>query len=139
LLAGAGLPIQAGLNAQMGKYLGHPLVAAFISFIVGAISLLLIGLVMKVPLQGLAGSYKSASVWHWLSGALGAFFVTTTLILAPRMGTAITFSLIIAGQLLLSVLLDHFGLLGIPAHSINGWRIAGILFLIIGVILVRRF
>jgi bacterial/archaeal transporter family-2 protein len=139
LLAGAALPLQAGLNAQMGKSLGHPMLAALVSFSVGAVSLLLITLLMKVPLQGFAGGYRSVSPWYWLSGTLGAFFVTTALVLSPRIGTAVTFSLTIAGQLLLSVLLDHFGLLGMHAHPVNGWRIAGVLLLITGVVLIRRF
>jgi transporter family-2 protein len=139
LLAGAGLPVQAGLNAQIGRHLGHPMLAAVISFLVGAVSLLLVALVMKVPLQGATSGMRQMSLWHWLAGALGAFFVTTSLILAPRLATAVTFSLVIAGQLLLSVLLDHFGWLGIPVHSVNGWRIAGILLLVAGVILIRKF
>jgi transporter family-2 protein len=77
LLAGAGLPLQASLNAQMDKFLGHPLLAAFVSFIVGALSLLLILLLMKMPLQGVVPGYRSVGIWHWMSGTLGAFFVTT--------------------------------------------------------------
>ncbi len=83
LLAGAGLPIQASLNAQLDKFLGHPMLAAFVSFTVGALSLLLIVLLMKVPLHGVADGYKSVGMWHWMSGTLGAFFVTTALIVAP--------------------------------------------------------
>lgn len=139
LLAGAGLPLQASLNAQMGKYLGHPLLAAFVSFIVGALSLLLILLLMKVPLQGVSPGYRSAGIWHWMSGALGAFFVTTALIVSPRMGSAITFSLIIAGQLMSALLMDHFGLLGTPLHTLNGWRITGVVLLLAGVIIIRSF
>jgi transporter family-2 protein len=115
------------------------MIAACISFTVGAVSLLLITLLMKVPLQGIYGGYKSVSIVHWLSGTLGAFFATTAMVMAPRMGAAITFSLVIAGQLLLSLLLDHYGLLSTPVHSLNGWRIAGVAFLLIGVILIRRF
>jgi transporter family-2 protein len=66
LWAGAGLPLQAGLNAQLGKFLGHPLLAAFVSFTVGALSLLLILVIMKVPLQGVAGGYRSVGIWHWM-------------------------------------------------------------------------
>jgi transporter family-2 protein len=139
LLAGAGLPLQASLNAQLGKFLGHPLLAGFVSFVVGALSLLLILLLMKVPLQGIAGGYRSVGIWHWMSGTLGAFFVTTALIVAPRMGSAITFSLIIAGQLMLALLLDHFGLIGTPVHTLNGWRIAGVVLLLAGVIIIRSF
>jgi transporter family-2 protein len=81
-------------------------------------------------------------LWAFGTGCqahLGAFFVTTALIVAPRMGSAITFSPIIAGQLMLALLLDHFGLMGSPIHTLNCWRIAGVVFLLAGVIIIRSF
>jgi bacterial/archaeal transporter family-2 protein len=45
----------------------------------------------------------------------------------------------VAGQLLLSVVLDHFGAMGMPKQPINLGRIAGIGLVIAGVLMVRRF
>ncbi len=139
LLAGAVLPLQAGLNVQMGKSLGHPILAAFATTVVGAFCLLLIAFLAKVPIQGITGGFRTVGAWQWMSGVLGAFFVTAAAVLAPKMGTAVTFSLIISGQLLISVLLDHFGLLGIQVHQVNMWRIVGVLLLVAGVILIQRY
>jgi transporter family-2 protein len=63
----------------------------------------------------------------------------TTTALASKMSISVMVSLIIAGQLLISLLLDHYGLLGFPAHSINIWRVLGAICLLIGVILIRQF
>jgi transporter family-2 protein len=57
----------------------------------------------------------------------------------PRLGAALTFSLIVAGQIVISVWLDHIGFLGAAPHHINLPRILGVLLIIGGVILVRKF
>jgi transporter family-2 protein len=55
------------------------------------------------------------------------------------MGVALTFSLIISGQMLITLVLDHYGLLGVPMRTVNLPRILGVLFIIAGVVLIRRF
>ncbi len=61
------------------------------------------------------------------------------IILAPKLGTALTFSLIVLGQMSVSLVLDHFGLLGLPVKAMNIPRLVGVSSLILGVILIRRF
>lgn len=138
VMAGAVLPVQAGLNAKMGRAVGDPVYAAFISFVTGAITLLIYCLVKKVDLTQIS---QSGSVhWTvWLAGSLGAFYVSSVVILAPKIGVALTFSLVVAGQLGLSLLLDHYGLLGLSVHLISWQRIMGMLLVIGGVILIRNF
>jgi transporter family-2 protein len=60
-------------------------------------------------------------------------------ILAPRIGVAMTFSLIVAGQMLITLILDHFGFLGLPVKEINLARIGGILLISAGVVIIRKF
>ncbi|MEM1320450.1 MAG: DMT family transporter [Bacteroidota bacterium] len=138
VLSGAILPIQAALNAKMGKAVGDPVYAALISFIVGSVGLLIYCLVTKVELAQISNS-TSVPWTVWTAGLLGAFYVAATIILVPRIGTALTFGLVIAGQLTVSLLLDHFGWLGLPVHSFNWPRLAGILLIIGGVLLIRNF
>lgn len=138
LLAGALLPIQAALNAKMGKAINSPIAAAFISFAVGTIALSLYLLFTRQHFLFLNG-YKQAPWYAWLAGLLGVLYVTSSIIALPRLGVALTFSLIIVGQLLIAIIIDHFGLLGVAVKSINLYRIIGVLFLILGVILIRRF
>ena len=133
------LPFQAGINAQLKGFLGNPVQAALISFLVGTTLLLVITLLMGLPLptgKVLAGM----PWWAWVGGGVcGAIYITMVIFLTPRLGASTTVGLIIAGQLIMSMVLDHFGIVGFAIHPINPWRVAGALLLILGVILIRRF
>ncbi|MFY7826625.1 MAG: DMT family transporter [Flectobacillus sp.] len=137
IMAGAMLPIQAGLNTRMGKVLDSPSWATLISFIVGAIGMLAYVAVNREAL--VLGSVKSAPAHLWVAGLLGAFYVTVMVLAFPRLGPALTFGLAVAGQLLISLLLDHFNLLVPHPHPINLHRILGILLIIAGVVIIRKF
>ena len=138
IASGAVLPIQAALNAKMGKAVGDPVYAALISFVVGSIGLLLYCLATRVELSQI--SQASTVDWTvWTAGLLGAFYVAAVIILVPRIGAALTFGLVVTGQLTFSVLIDHYGFLGIPAHAFNWQRLLGILCIIGGVLLIRNF
>lgn len=137
-LCGVLLPLQAGLNARLGKSIDSPVFASMFSFIVGALTvgiyLLITGASVSWP------GLKSATVSSWLGGGvIGAFFITASMLALPRIGMALTFGLIVAGQVIVSVLLDHFDILVVEQHPINGWRIMGIVLIIAGVVVVRRF
>ncbi len=138
IIAGAILPVQAGLNAKMGKAVGDPVYAALISFLVGSLALLVYGLFAKMNFSQI-GQAGSAHWSIWTPGLLGAFYVTSVIILVPKIGVALTFGLIVAGQLGLSLILDHYGLLGLPVHAINWQRLVGVLLIIGGVVLIRKY
>ena len=77
--------------------------------------------------------------WYaWLGGAYGACFVVAAAWGVPRLGVAMTITLMVGGQLLLSLALDHFGALGVPQQPLNLGRIAGVGLVLAGVLLVRR-
>lgn len=137
LVAGAFLPLQAGINAQLRTYTGSAVLASFISFLVGTVALFGIGLVMRVPLPSIA-ALASAPWWVWIGGTLGAFFVFLTIVLAESLGAAVMVSVIIAGQMIASLVLDHYGLVGYARHPVNPARIIGTLLLLAGVLLIRR-
>lgn len=137
VLAGSVLPIQAGLNARLGKEIASPVWAVFVSFVIGAITTLAYILVTRNAVA--FESFKLASKWVWLAGAFGAFYVAVVVLALPRLGAALTFGLVVAGQLGLSLILDHFNFLVHQQHSINLFRILGMLLIIMGVVLIRRF
>ena len=85
VLAGAVLPLQAGLNVQLGKAVHQPIFAAFASFLVGTIALLFYLLVLKFDFSTMT-EVRSVSPVVWLAGILGAFYVAAVIILAPRLG-----------------------------------------------------
>lgn len=138
IVAGAVLPIQAGLNVQLGKSVHQPIFAAFASFLIGTLGLLIYLFILKFDFSTIAQT-KTVSPVVWIAGILGAFYVAAVIILAPKLGTALTFVLVVAGQMAVSLVLDHYGLLGLPVKQINWQRLLGVAFLVAGVLLIRRF
>ena len=138
LIAGAAIPLQTGVNSQLARWVGNSTLATTISFIVGTITLLVYSFAWRIPLPAMS-ELSQAPWWIWLGGLIGAFFLSTTTALASKMSIAVLVSLIITGQMLISLLLDHFGWLGFEVHPVNIWRILGAIFLIIGVALIRQF
>ena len=139
LMAGTLMPTQAAVNNKLSTFVEHPLLAVLISFIVGTLSLFVYTVASGIPLSHSLTSLKNAPFIAWTGGLIGALYLTSVVFLIPRLGVALTFSIIIAGQMLITVVIDHFGFLGVPVHSINLQRLFGIFLIAIGVILVRRF
>ena len=137
IIAGAMLPVQAGLNAKIGKTLESPVHATFLSFIVGTVALALYLLVARQPAQW--QHWRDIPAVAWTGGLLGAVYVTVTILAFPRLGAPLTFGLIVAGQLLISLLLDHFNILVAAPHPVNLYRLLGVALIIAGVVLIRRF
>ncbi len=138
LAAGMMIPTQGAVNSRLAVYVENPLLSAFISFAVGTIALFFCALFAGAPLGNLILA-KNAPLVLWIGGLLGAFFVTTAILAVPRLGVAVTFSLMIAGQMAMTLILDQFGLFDLPVKEINPARIIGALLIVAGVILIRRF
>jgi transporter family-2 protein len=138
VLAGMAMPTQAVVNSKLADSLQSPVLAAFISFAVGTAALFVYILLTGVPLNNLA-SAKNAAPIVWIGGFLGAFFVSVMATIVPRIGVALSFSLAIGGQMLVTILIDHFGWLGVPEKPVNFWRVLGAALITIGVILIRKF
>lgn len=136
IAAGFCLPTQAGINSRLNLWTQSPVLAAAISFGVGTAALIAYAIILRIPLPSISG-VKQYPWWVWSGGFLGAFLVAASVVLAPRLGAAAMIALIISGQMLASVVLDHFGLIGYAVHPINAWRICGVLLLVGGVILIR--
>ncbi|MGI8812085.1 MAG: DMT family transporter [Pyrinomonadaceae bacterium] len=138
IVAGAMMPTQAATNNKMAAVVDSPLLAAFISFVIGTLGLLIYTVASGTPIGNISAA-KNAPPIAWIGGFLGAFFVTSTVLLVPRLGVAMTFSLIIAGQMIVTLVIDHYGLLGVPIKEISIARGGGILLITAGVILIRKF
>lgn len=136
LLAGVFLPLQAGINSQLRIYTGSAVIAAFISFLVGTVVLFALALLLRLTWPS-AASLAPAPWWVWIGGFLGAFFVYLTIVLAESLGAAVMVSLIIAGQMIASLVLDYYGVVGYARHPVTPARIIGTILLLCGVILIR--
>ncbi len=137
VLVGVVLPVQAGVNAQLRLNLGHPLLAAFVSFAVGTIALLGLNLALRTPVPS-GEALARVTWWHWIGGLLGATYIYLAIVLAPRLGAATLVAAIVTGQMVTSLILDHFGLIGYPQQSLTPARAVGALLVIGGVLLIQR-
>ncbi len=136
--AGCGLSVQAGVNGRLGAESGQPVWATLASF--------LIGLVFLLPFTFLPRNnwpaMEQLSVirwWAWTGGLIGAAYVLSTVVIAPRLGATVFFAIVVAGQIVMALILDHYGWLGFPRHPVNTMRLLGAVLMIVGVFLVRRF
>ncbi|MEL6496767.1 MAG: DMT family transporter [Cyanobacteria bacterium J06623_7] len=139
LLAGAVFAIQPGVNENLGRYFNHPIQASFVSFLVGTLLLLLLnfGLGLKFPSTEKLGA---VAWWLWLAGgAIGAFVVTAALTIQPKIGAGVWISSFIFGQLVMSVLLDNYGWLGLTVHPLNSMRALGVFLLALGAMLIAFY
>jgi transporter family-2 protein len=140
LVAGMLMPVQAGINLQLRDAAlgGDSALAALVSFAVGTLGLAVYCLATRASWPG-TWAVSETALWHWSGGLLGAFFVTATILLAPRLGAATMLALLAAGQMLASLWLDQHGLLGYPVHEASPMRMLGAVLIVAGVALVRVF
>jgi len=138
LLCGAALTVQIGANATVRGHLhDNAGAAALASFVVGIVALLSYLLAARLPWPE-RSAIQSVPAWGWAGGLLGAFYVVAGTVLGPRLGATAFLSLVILGQLLAALAVDHFGVLGFPQHSLSLARVAGAALLLAGALLVTR-
>ena len=135
---GAALPFQAGINAQLAGWLHSPVRAAFVSFLVGSLVLLVAAALVFKPLPSW-GRLGDAPWWVWIGGALGAFYVAASIVTAPKLGAATLIALVVAGQALASLLVDQFGWVGFEPKHLSAGRAVGMVLVGAGVALVQFF
>jgi transporter family-2 protein len=140
LVAGAVLPIQGAINAQLRADLDQPLAAGTFSFLVAtiamAIALIIALTVARAPRPRLHG-LDGLPWWGWLGGLVGATYVTSVFPLIPEIGVAPTIALTVAGQQVASLLVDRYGLLRLPRRPPSAMRLAGVATLLAGVALIQ--
>ncbi|WP_254250173.1 DMT family transporter [Macrococcus equipercicus] len=140
ILAGMMMATQAPINGHLGSVLHSPIHAAFISFTVGMIILLLIVTLGLRKLPNVKLAFGQGRPWWILTGGLiGSIFVLGMATLVPIVGTGLVVIVGLFGQILCSMMIDQFGLLGAKKTSVTGIQLLGILLMIIGVILIEVF
>ena len=138
IAAGAALTTQFAVNAQLRAVVGGPVIAAAVSFFIGMVALIVAALLVDRSVPQMS-AVMSSPWWVWIGGLLGAAFVLTSIVLTPRLGAATTVGLFLAGQMIASVIIDHFGLLRVAVHEATLPRILGVGLVLMGVFLVQRF
>ncbi len=137
VIVGVLLSAQPPLNSMLGKAMGSAYGAASVSI---AVALLSIIVVVLVAGWGNASreAFLSVPWWVYLSGIIGAIFVVSGPLFAPVTGALMFFVCIVAGQLIGSLLADHFGAFGLEVREISFWRLVGLAMVLGGAVMVGR-
>lgn len=134
---GCMIPLQAAINSQLKNHLdGSTLLASLVSFAVGTAALAAVAIASGQRLPALTG-VTQAKGWELTGGLLGAVFVFGTTLLAPKIGLAKMVALILAGQVLISLLMDHHGWLGLAVRETTPLRLGGAALVVAGVLMVN--
>jgi transporter family-2 protein len=136
LLAGACLVVQQAVNANFRLETGSAWWAGFISYLGGTIVMLVMLVLMREPALP-SSSISSSTWWSWIGGFFGAVYIAISILLLPRLGALAVIAFIVVGQLVASLVFDHFGILNVPQHSISIVRVIGCVFLLAGAVLIR--
>ncbi|THV19828.1 DMT family transporter [Peteryoungia ipomoeae] len=136
VISGAVVPFQAGANAALGRTLGHPLWGTLVSLCVSFACIVPVMVLAKV--QAPTPSYLAqAPRWIWIGGVVGVVYITGALMLAPKLGAAGFIMAAIAGQMLASIVIDQWGLVGLPQKPVSWSRLAGLGLIILGLLVMQ--
>ncbi len=144
LFAGMASPIQTSINSVRNA-IHSPFIASLISFLVGMLVLLFLTSFIEHRrlflnnLQTAKTFVTSSPWWLWTGGILGVVFITSNILLLPIVGASLTVVLALSGQMIIALVIDHFGWFGIPKHRLNVQRILGIVLMITGIMIIQHF
>ncbi len=135
--AGACIALQASANGKFRQNLGdNPLFAAFISICGTILTAVAAMLILRPPVPS-AAMLRDTQWWNWIGGPLGALIVLAGTTLTPRLGAALFIALVVGGQLLCSLVLDHFALMGLSEQPLTPGRLLGAALVVAGVLCVK--
>ncbi|MFB9986272.1 DMT family transporter [Bacillus benzoevorans] len=126
LIGGMGLAAQGQINGGLGRKIGV-IESAFMNFAVGTLVLLLILIFFG---NGNISAVTTVPKWQIIGGLLGSFFVLIQVLVVPKIGVSTTFIAVIVGQIILSVIIDHFGLFGGNRFPIDKQKMIAILLML---------
>ncbi len=135
--AGSCLALQASANGRLRQNLGGaPWYPTFFS-ICGTIATVCVVMLLLRPPVPPADAVRQTQWWNWIGGPLGVVFVLAGAALGSDMGPALFFASVVAGQLVCSLALDHFGLMGLPPKAIDPGRAIGVVLVVAGVVCIK--
>jgi transporter family-2 protein len=136
VLCGVATAYQPGINARFAEHAGSKIHGGVLNFAVGLVAMVLVAVLMRAGTPDLQ-RLSQGPWWMWIGGLCGAFFVTLSLILVPKMGATSYLAAMLAGQFVASLIIDHFGHVGLPVQAVTPGKIIGVLLIIGGVVCVR--
>jgi transporter family-2 protein len=138
LAAGAGccIAMQASANGKFRQNIDSPLWASYFSICGTIITATIAMLIMRPPMPS-AATLRETQWWNWIGGPLGALIVVAGATLAREFGAAFFIALVVGGQLLCSLVLDHYALLGLDEQPVTWGRALGALLVVAGVVCIK--
>ena len=143
VLGGAVMPIQAGFNRELGGKLGSPLFATLNNFLGG--TLLMLAVCAAAMMRGGAlavptgAAVAAAPWWSWLGGACGVTLVFSATVAVSKIGSVGVVAALLTGQLICSLVIDHWGLIGHAVREVTPTRLAGVGLVVGGMVLIQRW
>jgi bacterial/archaeal transporter family-2 protein len=137
LITGALIPVQASTNAAFSKSIGNPYITGGMVLLIGLIAALLFITISKTQVPALT-QFKSAPLYSYAGGLIVCTYVIMIAVITPKLGVANAIGLIVTGQIICAVIIDHFGLFGATVRTVDAQRLAGALMMIGGIYLVMR-
>lgn len=135
-LTGVLVALQGVINSQLGRALEHPMQATLFNFLVGSLAAIVVLAVMGKWFPSWHSMTKAP--WYlYTGGLLGATFVTSILLLVPRIGVASVVTGLFVGQMITAMLIDHFGVLGVPKLPLTPQRMIGAALLLVGLLVIQ--
>ncbi|PAY06364.1 hypothetical protein CK489_26065 [Bradyrhizobium sp. UFLA03-84] len=138
LALGAGISVatQQVLNGNLRSALNSPAWAGLVSYLGGLVTMAVVLVATREPVP----SWKLVAAvpwWAWSGGILGGVFILLMILLLPSLGAATLLALVVAGQMIAGIAMDHFGLFGLTQHPVSISRLVGIALIIGGVLLIK--
>ena len=137
LLTGALIPIQAATNSMFSKSIGNPYITGLIVFIVGLVGMIIFIIISRTTVPA-PSQFLSAPLSGYLGGLIVATYVVMITILVPKIGVGPAIGLIVTGQIICAVVIDHFGLFNVPVRTVSLTRFVGVILMISGIYFVMK-
>ncbi|WP_407893629.1 DMT family transporter [Lacticaseibacillus sp. N501-2] len=135
LVIGFGLPIQTSLNSRLKEAFGSPFWSSLISFAIGTIGLALVVVFQGQSLMPSAIALSQLPWWIWLGGVFGVIYLTSNILLFPKLGAVQTVIFPVLGQILMGLLIDNGGWFDTTPNPLTAMRVIGALLVIAGVLI----
>jgi transporter family-2 protein len=137
IAAGISVVVQQALNANLRIAIGSAAWSGLVSYAIGLVCMAALVIALRDPLPSAAVAAR-IPWWAWSGGVFGAIFIALATVLIPQLGAATFIALLVTGQMLASLTLDHYGWLGLEQRSVDLPRLIGVCLIIGGVVLIRR-
>lgn len=137
-LVGACLPLMAIANSKLGKVVGSPFTATWGVFVVALAGITLVILASKAPVPALH-QLSNTKWWNWIGGLIVVMNIVTFTISPEKIGVGNMIIVFIASQLISSVVIEHYGFFSMPQHTVNWQRVSGVVLLIAGVWIIKKY